>query len=67
MERKKLYKINTYYPSIWLCSICGCQNQKVKDLSVRNDICPKCKSELDRVQNTAVNILFEGIKQYMQE
>lgn len=64
---KKLYKVDTYYPSSQICSVCGYQNKIVKDLSVRKYICPSCKSELDRDQNAAVNILFEGIKMYMKE
>lgn len=64
---KKLYKVDTYYPSSQLCSVCGYQNTKLKDLNVRNYICPKCKNELDRDQNAAVNILFEGMKKYIQE
>ncbi len=64
---KKLYKIDTYYPSSQLCSICGYQNKMTKDLSVRKYTCPRCGSELDRDYNAAENILFEGIKQYMLE
>ena len=62
MERKKLYKIDPYYPSSQVCSICGYQNKKIKDLRIRKYTCPKCKRELDRDQNAAINILFEGIK-----
>lgn len=64
---KKLYKIGSYYPSSQICSVCGYQNKKIKDLSIRNYICPKCQNKLDRDQNAAVNILFEGVKKYMQE
>ena len=64
---KKLYKIDTYYPSSQICSICGYQNKITKDLSVRKYICPECQNELDRDYNAAVNILFEGVKQYMKE
>ncbi len=38
-----------------------------KDLSVREYECPKCKSYLDRDFNAAVNIMFEGVKMYMNE
>ena len=64
---KKLYKIDPYYPSSQVCSVCGYQNKKLKDLRIRKYTCPKCKRELDRDQNAAINILFEGIKKYMEE
>lgn len=67
MERKKLYKIDTYYPSSQICSVCGYQNKEIKNLKIRNYICPKCQNELERDQNAAVNIMFEGIKKYMKE
>ncbi len=64
---KRLYKVDTYYPSSQICSVCGYQNKITKDLSVRKYICPECHSELDRDYNASVNILFEGLKQYMKE
>ncbi len=64
---KKLYKVDSYYPSSQICSVCGYQNKITKDLSVRKYICPECHSELDRDYNASVNILFEGLKQYMKE
>ena len=64
----KIYiKIDTYYPSSQECSCCGYKNEKVKDLSVRNWICPECGSCHDRDINASQNILFEGIKRYMKE
>lgn len=64
---KKIYKVDPYYPSSQLCSVCGYQNKIIKNLSVRKYTCPKCQNELDRDQNAAVNIMLEGIKQYMKE
>lgn len=64
---KKLYKIDSYYPSSQLCSVCGYQNKITKNLNVREYICPKCQSKLDRDCNAAENILWEGLKRYMQE
>ena len=60
-------KIDTYYPSSQECSCCGYKNEKVKDLSVSNWICPECGSCHDRDINACQNILFEGIKRYMKE
>lgn len=64
---KKMYKVDTFYPSSQICSKCGYQNKVVLDLNVRNYECPNCKSYLDRDYNAAENIMFEGIKMYMRE
>ena len=64
---KRYIQIDTYYPSSQECSRCGYQNEKVKDLTVRDWICPKCGSYHDRDINASINMLFEGLKKYMQE
>lgn len=63
---KQLYKVDTYYPSSQICSKCGYQNKDIKDLKIREYECPKCKSYLDRDYNASENIMFEGIKKYME-
>ena len=65
-KNKKMYQIETYYPSSQECSICGYKNRKIKDLSVRKYECPKCHNKLDRDYNAAINIMFEGVKKYMK-
>ena len=60
-KSKTLVKINTYYPSSQICSSCGYQNSKIKDLSIRNWTCPKCCHEHDRDINASLNILFQGL------
>jgi len=65
-KNKKMYKIDTYYPSSQICNKCGYKNERIKDLSVREYDCPKCKNHLDRDYNAAINIMFEGIKKYME-
>ena len=59
---RKYIKIDTFYASSQLCSICGYQNVDTKDLSVREWTCPKCKAKHDRDINAARNILMEGLR-----
>ena len=58
---RKCIKIDTFYASSQLCSVCGYQNPDTKDLSVRTWICPKCGAEHDRDINAAKNILTEAL------
>ena len=60
---RKYIKIDTFYASSQICSVCGNQNPDTKDLSVRTWICPKCGAEHDRDINAAKNILTEGLRQ----
>ncbi len=60
---RKYVKIDRFYPSSQLCSLCGYQNPNIKDLSVRTWICPECGTEHDRDINAAKNILVEGLRQ----
>ena len=59
---RKYIKIDTFYASSQLCSVCGHRNPDIKDLSVRTWICPKCGTEHDRDINAAKNILTEGLR-----
>lgn len=64
---KKYIQIDSYYPSSQICSKCGYKNKEVKKLSVRSWVCPKCGSNHDRDYNASYNILFEGLKKYIQQ
>lgn len=59
---RKLVKVDKWFPSSQICSCCGEQFPVTKDLSVREWMCPKCNSKLDRDVNAAINIRNEGLK-----
>jgi putative transposase len=58
---RKLIKVNPFYPSSKLCSVCGYKNESLK-LSDRKWKCPKCGTEHDRDYNATLNLLKEGLK-----
>ena len=63
---KEFYQINTYYPSSQICSRCDNQDKRYKDITRREYKCTKCGEELDRDLNASINIMFEGLKLYME-
>ena len=62
MNNKRIVKIDRFYPSSQTCNVCGYVNGKVKDLSVREWICPQCGTTHNRDINAAINILNEGLR-----
>lgn len=60
---RTVHKIDTFYPSSQLCSVCEYQNAEVKDLTIREWICPKCDSKHNRDTNASKNILKQGLKE----
>lgn len=60
---KAVVKVDTFFPSSQLCSLCGYQNSDIKDLNIRKWTCPKCNSIHDRDINASINILNKGLSQ----
>jgi len=63
---KKVYEVDTYYPSSKICNHCGIKN-KINSLSIRKWTCAECNNENDRDINASMNILEEGIIKYYKE
>ena len=59
----ELLKIDTFYPSSQICSNCGYQNAEIKNLSIREWVCPKCGAHHDRDVNAAKNILHKALEE----
>lgn len=58
----ELLKVDRFYPSSQICSHCGYQNTKAKNLGVRKWACPKCGTHHDRDINAAKNILRKALE-----
>lgn len=61
-NNRNYIKIGRYVKSSQTCNRCGYINEKTKDLSIREWVCPKCNAVHDRDINAAMNILNEGLR-----
>ena len=62
---RKIIKIDRFYPSTQICNGCGYKNESIKglkNLGVREWICPECGEVHDRDLNASRNILKEGLR-----
>ena len=64
---KYIYKINSFYPSSQLCSLCENRDKDYKNLSKRTYECKYCRNTLDRDVNASINIMFKGLRLYIKD
>jgi len=59
---KELIKCDRALKSSQMCSLCGYINPIMKDYSIKEFACPKCKLTINRDKNAAINIKIYALK-----
>ena len=59
---KKVIVVSKTFPSSQLCSNCGYRNKAVKNLALRQWICPDCDATHDRDINASINLKNEALR-----